>query len=150
MPTTLPGIPVPVRWTDDGLAVHLLDQTLLPREERHLRLETVGEVAEAISALRVRGAPAIGIAAAMGLAMGTMRRIEEGFHGSENPEIRWLEDGFQADAGILRVTRPTAVNLSWALDRMGRVFRAEISEGHGHKLGLKSLLHSPFRLLEDG
>jgi len=135
MPTTLPGIPVPVRWTDDGFAVHLLDQTLLPGEERHLRLETVGEVAEAISALRVRGAPAIGIAAAMGLAMGTRRRVEEEFHDSENSEIRWLEAGFQADAGILRRTRPTAVNLSWALDRLARVFRAEVSGGGKELVG---------------
>jgi len=128
-PTTPPGIPVPVRWTDDGLAVQLLDQTLLPGEERHLRLETVEEVAEAISTLRVRGAPAIGIAAALGLAMGTRRRVESGLGGSEGSGVGGLKAGFREDAAILRGTRPTAVNLAWALDRMAKLFAVEVSGG---------------------
>ena len=116
------GIPVPVSWTQDKLAVQLLDQTLLPGEERYLRLETVEEVAEAISSLRVRGAPAIGIAAAMGLAVVTRRRLEQwgGAH---------LGEGFQEDSDRLRSTRPTAVNLAWAIGRLERVFREHASEG---------------------
>lgn len=64
-----PGYPEAVRWSDDGAAVDLLDQTRLPEAEVRLRLESAAAVAEAIRALRVRGAPAIGIAAAMGLAV---------------------------------------------------------------------------------
>lgn len=121
----LPGLPVPVRWSDDGRAIRLLDQTLLPGEERYLRLETVEDVAEAISSLRVRGAPAIGITTAMGLAMGARRRFE----GGDGRSRGQLESGFQEDSELLRGTRPTAVNLPWALDRLARVFAETISEG---------------------
>ncbi len=130
-PFSLPGIPVPVRWTDDGSAVHLLDQSLLPSEERYLRLERVEEVAEAISSLRVRGAPAIGIAAALGLAMGTRLRIQEA------PAARGaaqFKAGFRKDSELLRLTRPTAVNLSWALDRLGRAFTASAPDASADSL----------------
>ena len=120
-----PGVPVPVRWSDDGRAIQLLDQTLLPGEERYLRLETVEAVAEAISSLRIRGAPAIGIAAALGLAMGTRRRFEGG-GGTGGGD---LESGFRKDMDLLRATRPTAVNLPWALDRLSRVFAETSPEG---------------------
>jgi len=115
------GIPVPVRWTDDGSAVHLLDQTLLPGDERYLRLETVRDVGEAISALRVRGAPAIGIAAAMGLSVGARRRLEAGGEALGRSE---LLKGIRDDARALAATRPTAVNLAWALDRLLAVAEA--------------------------
>ena len=58
-------LPTPIGWTE-GFDLRILDQTLLPREERYLVLESVEAVAEAIGTLRVRGAPLIGIAAAMG------------------------------------------------------------------------------------
>jgi len=125
IPPLPPGIPLSVRWSDDGLAIHLLDQTLLPGEERYIRLETVEEVAEAISSLRVRGAPAIGITAALGLAMGVRRRIERGAGTRGGGE---LESGFQEDSELLRGTRPTAVNLPWALDRLSLVFAETTSE----------------------
>ncbi len=125
-------IPVPVRWTSDGRALDLLDQTLLPREERFLRLKTVESVAEAISSLRVRGAPAIGIAAAMGLAMGTLLRIEAD---PEPPSRSQLVNGFREDADLLRGTRPTAVNLPWALARMERVFKESVSRGSPSEVG---------------
>jgi methylthioribose-1-phosphate isomerase len=108
-------IPIPVRWTDDGGAVHLLDQTLLPGEEKYLRLETVEQVAEAITSLRVRGAPAIGIAVALGLAMSARVRRARG--GSES-----LAFGFRSDLDRLLATRPTAVNLAWSAERMARAF----------------------------
>ncbi len=117
--STLPGVPVPVSWTDDGRAVRLLDQTLLPAVERHHRLETVEEVYEAIRVLRVRGAPAIGIAAAMGLAMGLRIRWERG---GRPPDAAELEPGFRADQKLLRSARPTGVNLGWAMDRLSRAF----------------------------
>jgi methylthioribose-1-phosphate isomerase len=86
--------------------VRILDQTLLPGEERYLDLETVEAVAEAIRSLRVRGAPLIGIAAAMGVTL-------------EARAGRTLE-AVCAAANTLAATRPTAVNLRWALDRMTR------------------------------
>jgi methylthioribose-1-phosphate isomerase len=85
----------PLRFEDGALLV--LDQRLLPAEERWLRCERPAEVAECISTLAVRGAPAIGIAAAYGLA---------------------LADDRVAAAELLRATRPTAVNLAWALEQV--------------------------------
>jgi len=88
--------------------VILLDQTLLPAEERYLELENWREVAEAIRTMRVRGAPAIGIAAAYGVALAAA--------GDDADEIdRACEE--------LSRTRPTAVNLFWALERMRRAAR---------------------------
>jgi methylthioribose-1-phosphate isomerase len=83
-----------VGWEDGALV--LLDQRALPAQERRLRCTTVAEVADAIRSMAVRGAPAIGIAAAYGMA---------------------LADDREAAARELRSTRPTAVNLAWALDR---------------------------------
>lgn len=139
-----PGLPIPVGWTADGSALSLLDQTLLPQEERYLRLERVEEVVEAIVSLRVRGAPAIGIAAALGLAMAFRRRWQsrdmdarhgagaEGVGGGTHvgEDVLWdLETGFRKDRDLLLGARPTAVNLSWALERMTRVFGESAGEG---------------------
>jgi len=115
-------IPVPVRWSDDGRAIHLLDQTLLPGEETYLRLETLEAVAEAIRSLRVRGAPAIGITASMGMALGALQRATAGAPAA-------LADAFESDFRVLLATRPTAVNLAWALERMRGVFGATASLG---------------------
>ncbi|MGH7298110.1 MAG: hypothetical protein ACRELB_24435, partial [Polyangiaceae bacterium] len=84
--------------------VILLDQRRLPREEEYLRLTTVEQVAQAIESLAVRGAPAIGVTAAYGVVLAAS---EPG--------------GVEAGAARLRRTRPTAVNLTWALERMLRV-----------------------------
>jgi methylthioribose-1-phosphate isomerase len=84
----------PFRFEDGALLV--LDQRALPAEERWIRCETVEQVADCIRTLAVRGAPAIGIAAAYAMA---------------------LADDREAAAELLRSTRPTAVNLAWALDR---------------------------------
>jgi methylthioribose-1-phosphate isomerase len=92
----------------DGEVV-LLDQRRLPQTEEYLRLSRVEEVAEAIETLAVRGAPAIGIAAAYGVVLGAV-------HGDDPGET----------AARLRRTRPTAVNLAWALDRMARVARRDV------------------------
>jgi methylthioribose-1-phosphate isomerase len=92
-------------------AVELLDQRLLPQEERYLKLESGEEVARAIEQMAVRGAPAIGVAAAMGIAL-ELERAADGELGAA------LE---RASARLAR-TRPTAVNLIWAIGRM----RAEL------------------------
>ena len=99
-------IPQPIAWTPD-FAVRILDQTLLPGTETYRTLETVDAVAEAIRTLRVRGAPLIGIAAAMGVTLALRRGAAT------------LETVCAASAA-LGATRPTAVNLRWALGRMER------------------------------
>jgi methylthioribose-1-phosphate isomerase len=108
-------IPDPIGWTGDG-AIRILDQTLLPGEERYVTLDTVDAVAEAIRTLRVRGAPLIGIAAAMGVALAVRG-------GSRSL------DAVCAAAAALGATRPTAVNLRWALERMERRAAAAAAAG---------------------
>jgi methylthioribose-1-phosphate isomerase len=109
------SIPSPIAWTPDG-AVRILDQTLLPAEERYLVLDSVDAVAEAIRTLRVRGAPLIGIAAAMGLTLS--------LRGGATLET------VCAASAALGATRPTAVNLRWALGRMERRAAAAVAAGH--------------------
>lgn len=115
-------IPSPIAWTP-GHAVRILDQTLLPGEEAYRDLETVDAVAEAIRSLRVRGAPLIGIAAAMGVGMVAGRGAGGGGQ---------LTQILQA-CDLLAGTRPTAVNLGWALDRMRQ--RAERAQERAENLG---------------
>ncbi len=103
------GVFAPVAYRDG--AIDLLDQTLLPHATSVLRLETVEAVAEAIRVMRVRGAPAIGITAAYGMVLAAETADE-------------LNEERMASAGeLLRATRPTAVNLGWAVDRMLGVYR---------------------------
>ncbi len=101
-----------VRWVGglDG-RMEIIDQTLLPTEFKFIPLATVEEVWEAIKTLRVRGAPAIGVAAAMGIVVG--------IQGAGDDEAEVLESVRRA-ADYLATSRPTAVNLFWALDRMKR------------------------------
>ena len=94
--------------------VVMLDQCALPGEERYARFTRVGEVAEAIEKLVVRGAPAIGIAAAYGLVLAAS---------AEGGGAESFASSMRAAAERLRCTRPTAVNLAWAIDRMGRIVR---------------------------
>lgn len=106
----------PLRW--NGGALELLEQTLLPREEVWLRCETPEQVADAIYRLAIRGAPAIGVAAAYGLALAiaTARADQES------------EERFASAAGLLGATRPTAVNLRWAIDRGRARFAASAGQ----------------------
>ncbi|HEX5575924.1 MAG TPA: hypothetical protein VFX42_08635, partial [Gemmatimonadales bacterium] len=118
------SIPSPIDWTPDH-RIRILDQTRLPEEEVYRDLRDVEDVAEAIRSLRVRGAPLIGIAAAMGVAM------VAGPRGSGAAG----EDGLgriREACRVLGATRPTAVNLHWALKRMER--RAEAAAGAGEPL----------------
>jgi methylthioribose-1-phosphate isomerase len=102
-------LPIPIGWTVDH-RIRLLDQTLLPGTERYLELQTIEAMAEAIRSLRVRGAPLIGVAAAMGLALAGKRGSGE----ATDSVLRRVK----AARDLLHSTRPTAVNLAWALDRM--------------------------------
>ncbi len=106
-----------LRWTDD--AVRMLDQRELPEREVELACRSVEEVALAIERLAVRGAPAIGCAAALGVALGAKTS-----HARELPALR--RELAHARERLLR-TRPTAVNLAWALERMARCEAAAVS-----------------------
>ncbi len=103
-----------LEWTDDG--VRFIDQTKLPTEEVYVTCATYEEVADAIRTMIVRGAPAIGVAAAMGVALGV--RDSDGDHVSE------LRREFEQICDTLAETRPTAVNLFWAIQRMKDKFDA--------------------------
>jgi methylthioribose-1-phosphate isomerase len=110
---SLDGVFSPVAYGRNG--VDLLDQTLLPREIVVRHLHTLADVAEAIRVMRVRGAPAIGITAAYGMALAAQ---------SGDPQTVIPEHIMAEAASALRNTRPTAVNLTWAIDRMLSVYRS--------------------------
>jgi methylthioribose-1-phosphate isomerase len=119
-------LPSPIAWTPSH-GVRILDQTLLPGEERYIELDSVEAVAEAIRSLRVRGAPLIGIAAGMGVVQG-VRRWADGPMGGGAGVLASVEHACRT----LGATRPTAVNLHWALERMRR--RAERAAEAGENL----------------
>src|SRR5690242_1509767 len=110
---------IPVKWTDEGVA--MLDQRLLPTEEKWLTLRTYNDVAAGIKDMVVRGAPAIGVSAAYGAALGAKQFV--------GTNIDDLEDELDYICEVIGKTRPTAVNLFWAIDRMKRTFQKAKSEG---------------------
>ncbi len=93
-----------IQWTDQGVV--MIDQTRLPQEERYVTCTSYIQVAEAIRSMVIRGAPAIGVAAAMGIALGMQEAADT--------------PAFDRICETLARTRPTAVNLFWAIDRMRR------------------------------
>jgi len=100
-----------IQWTEDGVV--MIDQTRLPREEVYVTCRDYREVAQAIRSMVIRGAPAIGVAAAMGVALGVLHADESN-----------LDAEFEAICETLAGTRPTAVNLFWAIERMKRLYRS--------------------------
>ena len=98
----------PVEWTNEGIS--MLDQRLLPNEEKYLMLRSYEEVADAIKKMVIRGAPAIGVSAAMGLALGASQSV--------GTSVADLEFDFDFMCKVMAATRPTAVNLFWAIERM--------------------------------
>ena len=109
-----------VEWTKEG--VRMLDQRLLPTEEKYLTLRSYEEVADAIKKMIVRGAPAIGISAAMGLALGASQSV--------GTSVADLEYDFKFMCKVMERTRPTAVNLFWAVERMRGVISKAKTETH--------------------
>jgi len=105
-------------WEDDR--IRLLDQRRLPQEERYWEITDYREVIEAIRTLAIRGAPAIGVAAAMGAALGALA-----LHAETPPEF---QAKFAAICREIAAARPTAVNLFWALERMENVARDHAAE----------------------
>src|SRR5690242_610068 len=106
-----------IEWQGD--AVVMVDQRKLPAKEIYVSCRTVQEVAKAIKSMVIRGAPAIGVSAAMGLALAVRRSTAKG--------TKQLATEFYKSCDLLAETRPTAVNLFWAIERMKRVF----AELHG-------------------
>src|SRR3989454_4166919 len=101
-----------LEWTDSG--VRFIDQTKLPTEEAYVTCKTYGQVADAIRNMVVRGAPAIGVAAAMGIALGVKT--------SKAETVGELKPEFDRICEVMGHTRPTAVNLFWAIRRMREKF----------------------------
>lgn len=121
--------PFSVRWADG--AVELVDQTLLPERYETLRCEDTKDLIAAIARLQVRGAPAIGVAAAYGVAAAAKRAARAG---AEAAEV--VEASIEA-AEQLRPVRPTSVNLAWACDRMVGI--ASSAEGDGREIASRLL-----------
>ena len=113
-----------VRWSDDGLGVRIIDQRLLPQRLVERDLRSLDDVVDAIGNLAVRGAPAMGIAGAMGLV--TLLA-----HNAADDRDQVISRAREV-AAIIRQTRPTAVNLSWALDRL--LDRASRTDGDGTEI----------------
>ena len=98
-----------IQWTDAGVV--MIDQTRLPREQVFVTCTDYEQVADAIRTMIIRGAPAIGVAAAMGVAIGVLKAKPEN-----------LDEQVECICTVLAGTRPTAVNLFWAIDRMKRLY----------------------------
>ncbi len=108
-----------LEWTSDG--VRFLDQTKLPLEETYVLATSYEQVADVIVTMVVRGAPAIGVSAAMGVALGVVR--------TKATTLDAFAPEFERICGTLAATRPTAVNLFWAIDRMKQLFARLRAEG---------------------
>src|SRR5213082_2316755 len=98
-----------IEWTSDGVV--MIDQTRLPLQEEYVTCRNYQDVATAIRDMIIRGAPAIGVAAAMGVAIGVQYAAESD-----------LDSQLDTICETLAKTRPTAVNLFWAIDRMKRLY----------------------------
>ena len=126
---------------DEGKrALVMIDQTRLPRETALISCRTAEDVAHAIKSMQVRGAPAIGVAAAYGMALGA-----DEFQGSD---AQAFVEQLQNVAALLRQTRPTAVNLQWALDRTFERGRA-VAEQQGVKAAKDALLQLAHEMAEE-
>jgi len=105
----------------EGDTVVMIDQRKLPAEEVYVHCKTAAEVARAIKTMVIRGAPAIGVAAAMGIAVGVRKSKATG--------TQKVAAEFYRICELMAATRPTAVNLFWAIDRMKRAFAAAAKAG---------------------
>ncbi len=97
-------------WNDENSSVMLIDQTLLPTEYKVIEITEVSRLADAIRRLEVRGAPALGVAGAFGVALSATRCLSD----------VEFDETVASDAALLKSTRPTAVNLSWGVDKVLR------------------------------
>jgi methylthioribose-1-phosphate isomerase len=127
-----------IAWQDD--AIVMIDQRKLPAAEVYVRCRTAQQVARAIKVMVIRGAPAIGVAAAMGLALGIRR--------SQATGTQKLAAEFYKMCEAMARTRPTAVNLFWAIERMKRAFAAAAAGGQSAEQ-IKDRLDAEARLIHD-
>jgi methylthioribose-1-phosphate isomerase len=127
-----------IEWKDD--AVVMIDQRKLPAVEVYVTCRTASEVAKAIRTMVIRGAPAIGVAAAMGIAIGLQKSKATG--------TKQFATEFQKTCDLMAGTRPTAVNLFWAIDRMQRVF-ADAAQGGCSVDEIKQRLVAEARRIHD-
>jgi methylthioribose-1-phosphate isomerase len=127
-----------VDWQDD--AVVMIDQRKLPGAEVYVKCRTAPEVARAIKTMVIRGAPAIGVSAAIGVALGMKKSKATG-------TAKFAAE-FQKTCDLLASTRPTAVNLFWAIDRMKRCFGAAVQAGSSVD-DIKGRLESEARAIHD-
>ena len=127
-----------IEWQDD--AVVMVDQRKLPGKEIYVRCKTANEVARAIKTMVIRGAPAIGVSAAMGLALGVKNSTATG--------TRQLLTEFLRSCDVMAATRPTAVNLFWAIERMKQRFSA-LAQAGASVGDLKTALVAEARLIHD-
>ena len=127
-----------IEWKDDVIV--MIDQRKLPASEIYVSCKTAQEVARAIKTMVIRGAPAIGVAAAMGIALG-MRR-------SKATGTKQFATEFQKLCDLMAATRPTAVNLFWAIERMKRVF-ADAAQGGCSVDEIKQRLETDARRIHD-
>ena len=127
-----------IEWTDD--VVVMIDQRKLPGKEIWVRCRTAPQVARAITTMVIRGAPAIGVAAAMGIALGMQRSKATG--------TKAFATEFQKTCNLMAGTRPTAVNLFWAIERMKRAFAATAHAGSSVD-EIRSVLSAEARAIHD-
>ena len=130
---------LPTIAREDDVVV-MIDQRKLPAEEVYVRCRTAAEVAKAIKTMVIRGAPAIGVAAALGIALG-MRK-------SQATGTQKFATEFYKTCELMAGTRPTAVNLFWAIDRMKRAF-ASAMEGGASVEQIKDRLDREAQLIHD-
>jgi methylthioribose-1-phosphate isomerase len=128
-----------VEWTSDG--VRMLDQRILPAEEKYLILRSYEEVADAIRQMAVRGAPAIGVSAAMGLALGASQSV--------GSSVSDLGDDFDYMCTVMGQTRPTAVNLFWAIERMRARFKREQAQTQNVEQVKHSLVEEALKIFQE-
>src|SRR5579871_5757517 len=127
-----------LEWTSQG--IRFIDQTRLPMEEVYVTCSTYQEVATAIRDMIVRGAPAIGVAAAMGIALGVKQ--------STAPDVATLRNEFGLICRTMGETRPTAVNLFWAIRRMQQKFESVAPQGL-HQVKITLVEEAQKMLVED-
>jgi len=128
-----------LEWTDEG--VRFLDQTRLPLEEVYVLATTYQQVADVILTMVVRGAPAIGVSAAMGVALGVKH--------SQATTLKALDAEFSVVCKTLAETRPTAVNLFWAIERMRVLFLSLAIEPRMTVAGIREAIIAEARQMYD-
>lgn len=129
----------PALWK--GTHVELIDQLQLPHKTVMLKCRTVKNVADAIRTMKIRGAPAIGVAAAMGIALGVRRSR------AKTPDE--LNKEFYEMCEMLAETRPTAVNLFWAIERMRHAFNQQTKNGMSRKEICRAMEREALKIFHD-